>query len=412
MNWEKIKLTPSMSQTMFLDNQLDYGIARVIKSIKVQTLFFDKLLINRAYFLNNPDLVSIVKNQDKCGFGNLIEGGAVAPVMVESRTSPSFEKEWENGKKQNMLGLTDDEEYVKWLDRFIENMEEPVPYVTFDYTDASENYRFLIENYYSKVCDTSEISIIEAGHKKKLENLIFEKNSLEEYTRSKLYEEFDIPLRGTAEYTLFCHDHKVDDIRKSKKIIKEILDINYNFNIPSLNKFNFESVGTLPPGCDAEKNSSPIDEFSKKFNVTFIDVNKINFDDIIYIRNQCEDQRKLYLKSFEEMRKNYEKGIEDLLYNLYEYFNSISNLFQNQKYHKNVEMHESRLYLDYDCRQSGRDTFMVQELKVETDKLTENSPKYLFKMICDIGTPDDEPRTKITHLKKSTDNTNDTTIRR
>jgi len=202
MNWEKIKLTPSMSQTMFLDNQIDYGKAAVIKSIKMQTLFFDKLLINRAYFLNNPDLVEIVKHQDEYGFGNLIESGVIAPVMVESQTSPSFKKEWENAKKQNMLGLTDDEDYIKWLDQFIENVDKPLPYVTFDYPDASQNYKFLIKKYYYIICKTGEISKIEPEHNEKLENLIFEEESLEEYTRSKLYEKFNIPLRGTKEYKL------------------------------------------------------------------------------------------------------------------------------------------------------------------------------------------------------------------
>jgi len=108
------------------------------------------------------------------------------------------------------------------------------------------------------------------------------------------------------------------------------------------------------------------------------------------------------------MKKNYEKNKENLLHDLCEYLDSISNLFQNQNYHKNVGMHESRLYFDYDCYQCGRETFMVHELNIETKK---ENPKPLFKMICNIGTPEDEPRTKRLYLKKSTLSTNDTAIR-
>ncbi len=166
MTWDKIQPTPSMTQTMVLDNQYYPEEGEVREAIKMQAIFFDKLLINRAFILNNPDLVSIVKNYANNGFNRLMESGAIAIVMVERGTTPSFIEEWKDAKSVEMWGLTDDERYINWLNQFIEGVNNPVPYLTFDYSIASQNYLSLIKNYWNTLSELKSLSNFEPDDKK------------------------------------------------------------------------------------------------------------------------------------------------------------------------------------------------------------------------------------------------------
>ena len=408
MDWKKIKVTNSMTQTMFLDNQLAYGCEAVQNSIKMQSLLFDKLLINRAYFLNNPDLIDIIKNKDNNGFGDLIENGAIAPVMVEGQTAPSFTKEWENGKNQNMAGLNTDKKYVEDLDLFFENMTE-ASYVSFDYTKASKNYKELIIKYYNTLKKNNILSKVEPEAKKKLNDLLFETNSAENFTRSILYTEFDIPLIGEYEYNHVWRN-PVDKSEISKNIIKEMLDVNYNFNIPDLNNFNFEYINTLPPGCNDEKTLYPIDDSSlKPFEIDLIDFKDLSFYDVSDIRKECSDQHNDFIRSYEHLKIKYtEENIEKLMLNFREYLDSISNLLRNQKNNKKLGLNRSFIELECTLYKYGSITLISHELQV--DKVNGNW-KPLFNMVLNIGPSEDESRKTESYLNAKTQNTNDTGIR-
>jgi len=408
MNWEKIKVTNSMTQTMFLDNQIAYGCEAVQNSMKMQSLFFDKLLINRAYFLNNIDLVAIFKNKEYNGFGNLIENGAIAPVMVEGQTAPSFTKEWENSNNQNMAGLNTDKKYAEELDLFFENMTEPASYVSFDYTKASKNYKKLIIKYYNTY-NSDILSKVEPEAMKKLKDLLFETNSYEKFTRSILYTEFDIPLRGDDEY-----EHvwlkPVNKSEISKNVIKEMLDVNYNFNIPHLNNFNFEYINTLPPGCNDEKTLYPIDDLSRmRFEIDLIDFKELSFYDVVNIRKECSDQHKDFINSYEYLKIKYtEENLEKLMLNFREYLNSISNLLRNQKNNKKLGLNRYVIQLKCLLYKCGSRTLISHEIKA--DKV-DGDWEPLFNMVLNIGPSEDESRKTESYLNAKTQNTNDTGIR-
>jgi hypothetical protein len=401
MNWEKIKLTTSMSQTMFLDNQIYVGESGIIKSVKIQTLFFDKLVVNRAYLLNNPDLSSIVEHRAKTGFDNLMESGAIAISMAESKNPPSFKEEWKNAKEQEMSGLTTSEQYVNQLDQFIENLNKPVPYVTFNYSGASENYLSLIKDDYNRLKKLGETSKIKSDDLRKLEYLVSGEIPSEDITRSKLYTNFGIPLRGTDEYELVEHDPRYE----STKMVKEILDINYNFNIPHLNDLNLEYRATHKPGPTDGKlyeiNPPPV-----MCDLNFIDINKLEFDDIVNIRENCKDERTRYLKSYETLQKNYgEKNLESLAYEFRTYLNSIYDLFKNRTsltYQSRCTFHFNNKYYKY-----GEVILMTHEINIGNHR----DDEVVFNMTCNFGTPEDKHRTNKPAQERSSYNTNDTGIR-
>lgn len=400
MNWEKIKLTPSMSQTMSLDNQIDVGEDAIIKSMKIQTIFFDKLVVNRVYLLNNPDMASIVKNHAETGFDNLMESGAIAIAMVESKNPPSFEEEWESAKEREMSGLTSDEEYVNQLDKFIENLNEPVPYVTFNYSGASENYLSLIKDYYDRLKGLGETSKINSDNIRKLEDLVSGEVPSEDITRSKLYTNFGIPLRDTDEYRLVKHDPRYE----STKVVKDILDINYNFNIPSLNKLFFEYGDTyLLPGS-TEGKLPQIDLKPVQCDINFIDIDELKFDDIVDIRESCEDERIGCLKSYERLQKKYgDNNLENLADELCIYLNSIYDLFKN----RNMRTHKSRfIFKCNDCK-CGKATLRIHEYSIDDRR----SETVVFNMTCNVGTPEDKPMNNELPLKRLPYSTNDTGIR-
>jgi len=405
MNWEKIKITNSMTQTMFLDNQIKYTPEVVQNSIKMQSLLFDKLLINRAYFLNNPDLIDIFKKKENNGFGNLIENGAIAPVMVEGQTAPSFTKEWEDANNQNMTGLKTDKKYVEELDLFFENMAEPASYVSFDYTNASENYRKLIKNYCNRLKEKGDFSNIEDDAQKRIDDIILDSN--EQLTRSRLYNEFKIPLREELEYEYVRAE--VGKLEKSKNIIKNMLDVNYNFNIPDLNNFNFEYTNTHPPGCDDEKELHIIDSLDRDIEIKIIDFKELDFFDVVNIRNKCADEHAHFLKAYESLKNTYkENNLETLAHNFEEYVNSISNLLTNTNYTKKFSLHESKISLECPHYKCGRKTFIAHELKINTNRTEQLEP--LFQMVLNVGIPEDETR-KTESKSKNSWNTNDTGIR-
>lgn len=401
MDWNKIKVTNSMTQTMFLDNQIEYGFEAVQNSIKMQSLLFDKLLINRAYFLNNPDLVKIFKNRENNGFGNLIEKGAVAPVMAEGKTAPSFITEWENSKNENMVGLNTDKKYVEELDLFFENMAEPASYVSFDYTNASKNYRKLIKKYCNVLTRKGDFSNIEDDAQKRINDIILDSN--EQLTRSWLYNEFEIPSRGQPEYKSI--QEKKGKTGLSKNIIKGMFDVNYNFNIPDLNNFNFEYVNAYPPGCDDEKELIDIDPLEKSINVKLVDFKDLTFYDVVNIRTTCDAEHKDFLGAYESLKTKYNNNnIEMMAHSLKEYICSISNLLTNEKYNKKFSTHKSWISLDCSHYKCGRKTFVVHELKVNTDLKERYEP--LFQMVLNVGIPEDETRKTESNLNPW--NTNDT----
>lgn len=403
MNWEKIKLTPSMSQTMFLDNQIDVGKNVIMKSIKTQTIFFDKLVVNRVYLLNNPDLSSIVEHRAKTGFDNLMESGAIAISMAESKNPPSFTEEWKNAKEQKMLGLTSSEQYVNQLDQFIETINEPVPYVTFNYSDASEKYLSLIKDYYGRLKELGEgeTSKIKPDDKRKLEYLVSGEVSSEDITRSKLYINFGIPLRDTREYERLYSLYRYPEY-ESTKVVKDILDINYNFNISSLNKLSFEYTGAYPLGT-TEGKLPPIDLTPVKYDINFIDIDKLKFDDIVNIRENCEDERTGYLKFYERLQKNYnDNNLESLADELCIYLNSIYDLFKN----RNMRTHKSRFtFRCNDCK-CGTATLRIHEYSIDDER-----DDTIFSMICNVGTPEDKPMNAELPPKRLPYGTNDTGIR-
>ena len=406
MNWKEIEPRPSMTQTMLLDNQRDYGIDTIMKSIKMQTIYFDKLLINRAFILNNQDLVAIVKNSAKNGFYKLLESGAIALVIVKHGTPPSFIDEWKDAERVDMYGLNPDENYIKGLDQFIEGLNKPVQYLTFDYSGASQNYKSLIKNYYALLSNKDENSDIEPDDKKELEKLIFEEKSSGDFTRSKLYKKFGIPDRNN-EKDKDEYKRVIEKVDKSKYILKEMFDINYNFNIPSLNKLNFEYVGTYPPRCNNNNKLYPIDELSEEREIYLIDINEINFSDIANIRGECEDQRIEYLISLEALKKRYnQEKLDNLADNFCRYLNSFSELFQKQSSHKKLKIHKSIFYFDYDYYQCGDEVFIIHELSFKS-----RNEEPIFKIICNIGSAEDEPRIKRLKLNRLTQNTNDTGLR-
>lgn len=408
MNWKKIKITHSMTQTMFLDNQIEHTCEEVQNSIKMQSLLFDKLLINRAFFLNNPDLVGIFKNKENNGFGNLIEIGAIAPVMIESQTAPSFTKEWEDSKNQNMAGLNTDKKYVEELDIFFENMTEPVSYVSFDYTEASENYRKLIKKYCNVLKDKGDFSNIEPDAEKRINDIILETNSNEQLTRTGLYNEFKIPLRGEPEYESVLKGFGISG--KSKNIIKKILDINYNFNIPDLNNFNFEYVNAHPPGCDDEKELYEIDLLERNVDIKLVDFKELSFYDVVNIRNECGDERKHFLEAYELLKTTYkDKNLETLKHSFELYLSSISNLLTNKNYNKKFLLHKSTITLECPHYKCGRKTFIVHELKINTNHIEQMET--LFQMVLNVGIPEDETRKTESNLPEYTRNTNDTGVR-
>lgn len=405
MNWEQIKVTNSMTQTMFLDNQIAYGFEAVQNSIKMQSLLFDKLLINRAYFLNNLDLVDIFKNKENNGFGNLIENGAIAPVMVEGQTAPSFTIEWEKGNNQSMAGLTTDKKYVEELDLFFENMAEPASYVSFDYTNTSKNYRKLLKNYCNVLKDKGDFSNIDDDAKKMINDIVLDSN--EQLTRSMLYNEFEIPLRGQPEYeSVYKKEGKTG---LSKNIIKNMFDVNYNFNIPDLNNFNFEYVNSHPPGCDDEKELYDIDPQLREIDIKLVDFKdkNLNFYDIVNIRTKCDPQRNEFLKAYESLKTTYNyKNIDAVKDSLIEYMCSISNLLTNENYNKKFSSHKSIISLKGSHYKCGRKTFVVHELKINTDRKEQYEP--LFQMVLNVGIPEGEKRKTESDFPKNPSSTNDT----
>jgi len=402
MDWKKIEVTNSMTQTMFLDNQITYDFEAVQNSIKMQSLLFDKLLINRAYLLNNPDLVEIFKNKENNGFGNLIEKGAIAPVMVEGQTAPSFIKEWEMGKNQNMVGLTTDKKYVKDLDLFFENMAEPI-YVSFDYTKASENYRKLILKYCNVLTGKGDFSNIEEYAKKRIDDVILDSN--EQLTRSGLYTEFGIPLRGEPEYESIREQIGISG--KSKNIIKNMFDVNYNFNIPDLNNFNFEYVNTYPPGCDDEKELFDIEPLERTIDIKLVDFKELSFYDVANIRTACDAERKDFLEAYELLKTTYnDNNIDKVKHSFEEYICGISNLLTNENYNKKFSSHRSWISLDCSHYKCGRKTFIVHELKIKTNR--KERYEHLFQMVLNIGIPEDETIKTESNLPKNSWNTNDT----
>ena len=404
MNWEKIKLTSSMSQTMFLDNQIDVGKGAVIRSIKIQTILFDKLVVNRAYLLNNPDLSSIVENRAETGFDNLMESGAIAIAMAESKNPPSFTEEWESAKEQRMLGLTSSEQYVNQLDQFIENLNEPIPYVTFNYSGASENYSSLIKDYYNRLEGVRETSKIKSDDIRKLEDLVSGEVSSEDITRSKLYTYFGIPLRDTCEYDrLYSLDRYPE--YESTKAVKDIFDINYNFNIPSLNKLFFEYGDAYPPGS-TEGKLPQIDLKPAQCDINFIDINDLKFDDIVDVRESCKDERTACLKSYERLQKNYDDtNLENLAGELCIYLNSIYDLFKN----RNMRTYKSRFtFKCSDCK-CGNATLRIHEYSILRN--IQRSETVVFNMTCNVGTSEDKPMNNELPLKRLSYSTNDTGIR-
>ena len=395
-----------MTQTMFLDNQIKYTPEAVQNSIKMQSLLFDKLLINRAYFLNNPDLVEIFKNKENNGFGNLIEKGAIAPVMVEGQTAPSFTKEWENSKNQNMAGLNTDTKYVEELDLFFENMTEPASYVSFDYTKASENYRKLIKNYCNLLTRKGDFSNIEDDAQKRINDIILDSN--EQLTRSWLYNEFEIPLLGQPEYKFV--QEKIGKTGLSKNVIKSMFDVNYNFNIPDLNNFNFEYVNAYPPGCDDQKELYDIEPFEKSIDVKLVDFRELSFYDVVNIRTTCDAERKDFLEAYESLKTTYnDNNIKMVAYSLKEYMCSISNLLTHENHTKKFSSHKTRISLDCTHYKCGLKTFVVHKLKMNTDRKEPYEP--LYQMILNVGIPEDETRKTESNLLKNPSNTNDTGIR-
>ena len=397
MNWEKIKITNSMTQTMLLDNQIKCTHEAVHNSITMQSLLFDKLLINRAYFLNNPDLVEIFKNKENNGFGNLIENGAIAPVMVEGQTAPSFTKEWENANNQNMAGITTDKKHVEELDLFFENMAEPASYVSFDYTNASENYRKLIKNYCNVLKRKGDFSNIKEDAQKRINDIILDSN--EQLTRTWLYNEFEIPLLGQPEYESV--QKKTGKTGLSKNVIKGMFDVNYNFNIPDLNNFNFEYVNAYPPGCDDEKELYDIDPLPRDIDMKLVDFNDKNFNfyDVVNIRTECCTEREDFLKAYESLKNTYnDKNIDAVKYSLKEYMSSISNLLTNEKYNKKFSSHQASIYLEGAHYKCGRKTFVVHELKINTD--LKKRYETLFQMVLNVGIPEDKTRKTESDLPK------------
>jgi hypothetical protein len=392
-----------MTQTMVLDNQNQYGIDAVWKAMKTQTIFFDKLLINRAFVLNNPDLVEIFRDHANNGFDRLMESGAIALLMVERGTDiPSFMEEWEAAKRANMWGLTDDENYVNWLDQFIEGIDNPVSYLTFDYSGASQNYLSLIKNYCETLHHLHKLSDLVLDDKNMLEYLVETKPS-ENITRSKLYDEFGIPqIEDEREYKLVKNGGTPE--YKSKKLIKEIVDINYNFNIPSLNKLNFHYMETYTLGSKEEKlHDIPIIPFGVR---CLVDLNKLSFNDIVNIRENCTETRNEYLESYENLQRRYDqKPLEDFGDALSNYLEDICKLFRN---HENIGIHKAILRFDNKYFQCGKEIVLIHEYNIDTKQ---EEPEPLFRLLCNVGTPEEEHRNEEPTLKRLIYSTNDTGLR-
>ena len=381
MSWKKIKPNMSMSQTMLLDNQSSYSHNEIIGSLKRQIFFFDKILVNRAYILNNYEMIKILKNRDKNGFLNVLQSGSLAFIMEGKLPNISITKSLEKAQKDNMAGLVADKCFTESLDEDIEKLGSSIPYVTFDYSETTKNYLSLIKKYYEmlKSDEDSLIGNISGHDKEKLKDLRNLKNTdITDITRTKLYsnEWFDIPLRPSPD--TINYDTYKSNLRE-KKSIKQILDVAYNVNIPNQHKLNFEYPKGIKPLIFGEKKGLKHTPHNIE-NSKFPEIKLLKFEDIIEIitEESLMNVRKVYLDSLKKLKKSYnEDSIREFIDCLNEYLKKIYEKFNKNKQWYDVNL--SCLIIPYSNNEC---TIEVDILTIDNDEWKQFS---LFQMLLNKG---------------------------
>ncbi|NQE44386.1 hypothetical protein C5S31_00005 [ANME-1 cluster archaeon GoMg2] len=388
MSWEKVKYNMGMSQTMLLDNQADYRIDAIEGALKTHSILFDKVLINRAFVLNNYELIQILNNRQKNGFLDLIKSDAIAFVMDDKLSNVSFTESLE--KSKNEMDIIANNSFTEKLDHDIEKSGFAVPYVTFDYSETSKRYIDLISIYYEmlKAKQSNILDSISTTDKETLEDLI---NAPEKYTikRQKFYDTyFDIPLRpnrdSQEEYNEYLK--KI----KTKKGIKQIVDVPYNANIPIQNTICFDYPAGIEPIIFADKKYHkipPIDDPTKKKKSIFFDIRRLNFKDASNILEEDSlfDYRKNYLDSIKKLKEEYNSGsLEEFIDSFDQYLRNIYEKFKDKYkgiWFKDVE-------LDFRIN-----PFSTKETRMEVGILMEKviwGKEVIFQMILNRGLVEDE----------------------
>lgn len=390
MSWEKAKPNMGMIQTMLLDNQADHSIDFIEGALKTHSLFFDKILINRAFILNNYELIHILNNRQKNGFLDLIKSSAIAFVMDDKLSNVSFTESLENSK--NEMDIIANKSFTEKLDQDIEMSGFDVPYVTFDYSETSKSYIDLISTYYEGLQrkQSKILSSISTTDKETLEDLI---NAPDKYTikRQKFYDTyFDIPLRPNRDSQEEYSEYKKKI--KTKKGIKQIVDVPYHANIPIQNKICFDYPEGTDPIIFPDKkypNIPPIHDPPKKIKSIFFDIRRLNFKEVsnILADDSLFDYRNNYLDSLQKLKVEYNSGsLEEYIDYLNQYLLKIYGKFKDIYkgiWFKDVE-------LDFQINSlSTKETQMTVGIlmeKVVCDK------QVIFQMILNRGLVEDESR--------------------
>lgn len=313
MQRSKISTSASDVISMNFDNQIILG-KELYEKIKVNSVFFKSIIIPRDHFMNNLDLVNINRLTNK-GFIDLLKTKAITVAFLPDETRLTFHKIWEKRNQEGWYDAIKDVEYLHEIDD-VENEIGGFDYVTVDNTERKKWTGKLIAQYFKQLQELDDTRDLTKDDFDKLEDFA---NNVKPISRSQAYSDtFQIPGTGTRNFFL---------MDKSKKKVKECVDISHGFSLAKQFKSNFEYIDKSWPFLLSESEKSSIDlEFKKKI-VRYPNFKNLGLEDIAYIRSnrKFEESRESCHELINKIKISWDEiTLEELLQCLADYLAKLS----------------------------------------------------------------------------------------
>jgi hypothetical protein len=254
--WEEAKPSSHFVQCMALDNQISAHPVVLVRILKRYSVFFETIVLNRMFVLNDPDLQAVFRARDRNGVMDLVRAGAVTFIKGDQALLADWDGAWARARSTGVepAGFRlSDRDFVARLSDELEGQELPARFVRFSFDDTAPRFHQGIHDIWVHLDDRFKRRFVTGSDCERMDDAFGKSSTCPGgFDRAQLLRSpgpghewgLDIPertpaKRASARFSRMMqqridvqHYPGLDEGLRSKLVLKQIVDLAYNGNLP------------------------------------------------------------------------------------------------------------------------------------------------------------------------------------